>query len=95
MQTKLLLAVFMVLVLDGLALHPSAGAQDKTTDAELRELWFGVLDAGERRFRFELLPEADGMWQGILLSFDEGRQRIRTRFAQTHCNRFRICNQGF
>ncbi|MEZ6079720.1 MAG: hypothetical protein R3C56_29835 [Pirellulaceae bacterium] len=46
MQTKLLLAVFMVLVLDGLALHPSAGAQDKTTDAELRELWFGVLDAG-------------------------------------------------
>jgi pimeloyl-ACP methyl ester carboxylesterase len=78
MQTKLLLAVFMVLVLDGLALHPSAGAQDKTTDAELRELWFGVLDAGERRFRFgfELLSEADGMWQGILLSFDEGRQKF-------------------
>lgn len=78
MRNKLLLAVFTVLGLDGLAVHSSAGAQDKTTAAESRELWFGLLDAGERRFRFgfELLPQADGMWQGSLLSFDEGRQKF-------------------
>lgn len=78
MRNKLLLAVFTVIVLNGLAVHPSARAQDKTTDAESRELWFGVLDSGVRKFRFgfELLPETDGMWQGSLLSFDEGRQKF-------------------
>lgn len=78
MRNILLLMVYMVVVLYGLAAQPPTLAQDKTAEAEHRELWFGVLDAGMRKFRFgiELLQEKEGVWQGSLMSFEEGRQKF-------------------
>lgn len=65
-----------VSVIYGLTAPPSAQSQDTVAEAKSRELWFGVLDAGVRKFRFglELLQEMEGVWQGSLLSFEEGGQ---------------------
>lgn len=80
MRNKLLLVlmVYWVIVLSRPAAQPSALAQDKTAESESRELWFGVLDAGVRKFRFgiELLQGKEGVWQGSLLSLEEGRQKF-------------------
>jgi pimeloyl-ACP methyl ester carboxylesterase len=78
MKTKLWLMVCTVSMLSGLATQPPAIAQDKTAAAETSELWFGILDAGVRKFRFglELLQDKEGVWQGSLLSFEEGHHKF-------------------
>lgn len=78
MKTKLWLLVCTVSMLSGLAPQPPAIAQDKTAAAETSELWFGILDAGVRKFRFglELLQDKEGVWQGSLLSFEEGHHKF-------------------
>ncbi|MEM7473460.1 MAG: alpha/beta hydrolase [Planctomycetota bacterium] len=48
-------------------------AQQPEDNKSQQELWFGVLEAGPRHFRFLVtLDQNDGQWSGNLKSFDEG-----------------------
>ena len=46
--------------------------------AEEQEMWYGVLDAGARHFRFVVtLTKQDEDWSGVLKSLDEGGADFR------------------
>ncbi|GAB5403245.1 MAG: alpha/beta fold hydrolase [Aureliella sp.] len=53
----------------------SVQAQEATAK---QELWYGVLDADVRKFRFLVeLNQSDGAWSGKLISLDEGRVELQ------------------